>query len=59
MINQCLLRGLRYDQITRMTGHKDFQTFSGYIDRDTTLEKMDEVFDFLNEEVTTPVLKVA
>jgi hypothetical protein len=42
-----------------MTGHKDFQTFSGYIDRDTTLEKMDEVFDFLNEEVTTPVLKVA
>jgi integrase len=59
MINQCLLRGLRYDQITRMTGHKDFQTFSGYIDRDTTLEKMDEVFDFLNEDDDKPVMKVA
>ncbi|OON67913.1 hypothetical protein B0919_14670 [Hymenobacter sp. CRA2] len=55
MINQCLIRNLRYDKITRITGHKDFDTFQRYADRATKAAEMDSVFDFLNEE---PALKV-
>jgi integrase len=59
MINQCLLRNLRYDKITRITGHKDFDTFQTYIDRDTKVAEMDTVFDFLNAEIEKPVMRVA
>lgn len=52
MINQCLLRGMRYDKITKMTGHQDFLSFQGYIDRDTTMEEMDDVFSYLDAEAT-------
>ncbi len=57
MINQCLIRGLRYDKITKITGHKDFDTFQTYIDRDTKAAEMDTVFDFLNAEME-PVMKI-
>lgn len=59
MINQCLLRNRRYDQITKMTGHKDFEAFQTYIDRDTKAAEMDEVFDFLNEPEALPMMRVA
>jgi len=49
MINQMLLRGKRYDQITKMTGHKDFATFQSYVDRKIDLAELDEVFDYLDE----------
>lgn len=58
MINQCLIRNLRYDKITKITGHKDFETFQTYIDRDTKAAEMDAVFDFLNDE-ETPMMRVA
>jgi integrase len=50
MINQCLMRNLRYDKITKMTGHKNFDVFQTYVDRNTNAEEMDSVFDFLNDE---------
>ncbi len=59
MINQCLLRNLRYDQITKITGHKDFDAFQTYVDRDTRVAEMDVVFDFLNETAQDPVLRIA
>jgi integrase len=59
MINQMLLRGKRYDQITKVTGHKDFETFQTYVDRDIKVAEMDEVFDFLNEPEQAPVMRVA
>jgi hypothetical protein len=62
MINQCLLRGYRYDQITLLTGHKDFQVFQSYIDRNSTLEKLDDAFNFLDASsapTDEPVMKVA
>lgn len=55
MINQCLLRNLRYDKITKITGHKDFDTFQRYADRYSKAAEMDSVFDYLNEE---PAMKV-
>ena len=61
MINQMLLRGKRYDQITKMTGHKDFATFQTYVDRNTKAAEMDEVFNFLDEPTPTdaPLMRVA
>lgn len=56
MINQCLLKGRRYDQITKMTGHRDFTTFQTYIDRDSTELEQDQVFDYLDEEPTMKVV---
>jgi hypothetical protein len=55
MINQCLLRNLRYDKITKITGHKDFDAFQRYADRETKAAEMDEVFNYLDEE---PAMKV-
>ncbi len=62
MINQCLLRNYRYDQITKMTGHKDFEVFQSYVDRSSNLEMLDAAFDFLDaakEATDTPIMKVA
>jgi integrase len=58
MINQMLLRGKRYDQITKMTGHRDFATFQSYVDRKIDLAELDEVFDYLDvpELTDTPVM---
>lgn len=59
MINQCLLRNLRYDKITKMTGHKNFDVFQTYVDRDTKAAEMDSVFDYLNEvDETLSVMRV-
>lgn len=60
MINQCLLRGMRYDQITLLTGHKSFEVFQTYIDRHTDIERLDAAFDFLDDVVfEQPLMKVA
>jgi integrase len=60
MINQCLLRGMRYDQITLLTGHKSFEVFQTYIDRNTDTERLDAAFNFLDDVVfEQPIMKVA
>lgn len=51
MINQCMLRNMRTDKITKMTGHKNFDIFQRYVDRNTNTDEMDEVFDYLLDEV--------
>jgi hypothetical protein len=51
MINQCMLRNMRTDKITKMTGHKKFDVFQTYVDRNTNAYEMDEVFDYLLDEV--------
>ena len=49
MINQCLLRNLRYDKITKMTGHKNFDVFQTYVDSHTNADELDSVFDYLDD----------